>query len=128
MRNVRKTHKGAPPENVFPVIENMEESGGEKNVMKPKRIQRKRTRGWQMSENTVYIGRPSKWGNPFKIGRDGDREQCLALFKASLIKRMKVGEAVIEQIKKELKGKNVACWCSVDQVCHGDVLLKLANS
>lgn len=35
--------------------------------MTPKRIQRKRTKGWRMPENTVYVGRPSKWGNPFKL-------------------------------------------------------------
>jgi hypothetical protein len=50
--------------------------------MKPKRIQRKRVKGWKMPPNTVYVGRPSKWGNPFPVSRLLCRESAIALFEA----------------------------------------------
>ena len=66
----------------------------------------------------VYIGRPSKWGNPFVIGKDGTREDVVSKYK----------EWVQEQALdfKELKGKTLGCWCS-PHACHGDVLVEFAN-
>ena len=40
----------------------------------PKRIQRKRTAGWRMPENTVYVGRPTRWGNPYPVTPEKDRD------------------------------------------------------
>jgi len=71
----------------------------------------------------VYIGRPSKWGNQFIIGRDGNREQVVQKYREWLLTQ----PALIEQARKELKGKDLVCFCS-PQKCHGDVLLKIANS
>ena len=65
----------------------------------------------------VYIGRPSEWGNPFLIGRDGSREAVVAKF-AHMIDH---DEAKKEEIRRELKGKILACYCAPD-LCHGDVL------
>ena len=70
----------------------------------------------------VYIGRPSKWGNPFIIGKDGNREEVIEKYKQYLNKNPEL----IEQIKKELKGKILGCWCSPAK-CHGDILAKIAN-
>lgn len=50
--------------------------------MTPQRIQRKRTKGWKMPENTVYVGRPSKWGNPFTIGK---KNPCGTISRGSLV-------------------------------------------
>lgn len=90
--------------------------------MKPIRIQRKRTKGWKMAENTVYVGRPSDWGNQFSVEEYGRR---LAVFnfrqKALSIK------LVAPERFEELRGKNLACWCRLDWECHADVLLELAN-
>jgi hypothetical protein len=88
------------------------------------RIQRKRTKGWRMPPNTVYVGRGSKWGNPFSIKAYG-RIKAVYKFQKALIKNNL--PITIEDVKRELKGKNLACWCALDKPCHADVLLELAN-
>lgn len=70
----------------------------------------------------VYIGRPSMWGNPFKIGPDGSRADVIAKYKTWLEARPEL----IAKAKAELKGKVLACWCS-PSACHGDVLAEVAN-
>jgi len=84
-----------------------------------KRIQIKRTKGWRMPANTVYVGRPSKWGNPFKL-QDYPRELCLKKFEAYLNARLMEDPHFLDA----LKGKDLACWCPLDEPCHADVLLK----
>lgn len=108
--------------------------------MTPKRIQRKRTKGWRMPENTVYVGRGSKWGNPFKVGSEcvrckmsaggGELSNTVADndHAVQLYKRFTAREVRIQiEAHQELKGKNLACWCKENQSCHADVLLELAN-
>lgn len=91
----------------------------------PERIQRKRTTGWRMPEGAVYVGRGSKWGNDYKIGVDvKDAAQAVEYFETGL------GYAPQEyrdELLAPLRGKDLACWCRLDQPCHADVLLKLAN-
>ena len=150
---------------------------------KPIRIQRKRTKGWKMPPNTIYVGRRGKWGNPFRIGKPlrstifmdgpgfggwlnaenshfyrlflnalptgytskmksqcphancdsnhfnaGDipttKEEIIALHVALLLS---YNPDLLDRKLAELKGKNLACWCPLDQPCHADILLKLAN-
>jgi hypothetical protein len=69
----------------------------------------------------VYIGRGSKWGNPFRIGADGDRAMVIAKFERSLCDRHDLLRAL-----DELRGKNLVCYCA-PAACHGDLLLRLAN-
>lgn len=92
----------------------------------PKRIQLSRAKGWHMPENTVKVDRTTRWGNPFKIGPNMDRTQAIALYR-----RWVAGEDLdippFALDPKELKGKNLACWCSLDGPCHAEVLLELAN-
>src|SRR5207253_1483708 len=84
-------------------------------TMKPRRIQRKRTKGWEMPEGAVYVGRPSIWGNPHKAdSRAGrTRNHAVKLF----------GDYAHHQLAKnprwvaELRGKDLACWCPLDQPC-----------
>jgi hypothetical protein len=103
----------------------------------PKRIQRKRTKGWKMPPNTVYVGRPSRWGNIYKVGAyDFDWhgegvipetiEQCVELYEKELFSNIQHDKGLINQVL-ELRGKDLACWCALDKPCHADVLLKLAN-
>lgn len=66
----------------------------------------------------VYIGRPSIWGNPYEIGRDGTRAEVIEKY------RRWVGEQ--ELPIETLRGKTLGCWCA-PQPCHGDVLVELAN-
>lgn len=72
----------------------------------------------------VYIGRPSKWGNPFVIGRDGFRKDVIDKHKWWLLNER---PDLVEAAKIELRGKNLICFCS-PLACHGDVLLEIANS
>ena len=94
--------------------------------MTPTRIQRKRTKGWRMPPNTVYVGRPTKWGNPWPVIPIRDRAEAQRLFCTSYI----CGHLPFDhrEIIDELRGKNLACWCPLDQPCHADVLLEIANS
>ena len=86
----------------------------------PKRIQRSRRRGWRLPEDAVYVGRPTKWGNPFVLGRDGDRRRCVELY------RERLRPDLVASLD-ELRSKDLACWCPLDEPCHADVLLELAN-
>jgi hypothetical protein len=70
----------------------------------------------------IYIGRPSKWGNPFKIGKDGDREEVIRLYE----KWLRQQSELMAVIKKELQGKRLGCWCKPAS-CHGDVLVRIAD-
>ena len=69
----------------------------------------------------IYIGRPSKWGNPFVMGRDGTREEVIEKYREWVVTQV----ALLESLQ-ELKGKTLACWCSPEP-CHGDVLAELAE-
>lgn len=75
------------------------------------------------SQDGVYIGRPSKFGNPFVIGQHGDRAQVIKRFEEWLLNQPRL----IEAAKQELRGKNLVCWCA-PLACHGDVLIRIANS
>jgi len=70
----------------------------------------------------VYIGRPSKWGNPFSIGMHGTRKEVIALYKQYVLVRREL----LLAIRAELKGKTLGCWCA-PKACHGDILLWIAN-
>jgi hypothetical protein len=74
-----------------------------------------------MPPNTVYVGRPTKWGNPYPVG-NFTREQAYNLYKTFAEKHN------LKEDAQELKGKDLACWCKVGELCHADVLLELANS
>ncbi len=109
----------------------------------PKRIQRRRTKGWKMPENTIYVGRPTKWGNPFKVGstvknlmgtefKIEDAQQAVNAYKNLYLNRPNPGFIFGQDILmtvdlSELKGKDLACWCKEGEICHADILLELAN-
>lgn len=113
---------------------------------KPIRIQRKRTKGWKMPENTVSVSRPGPFGNPFtatgcrKAGYKGDDSEiahrCAEAFRLWLGPNWeinwpgpesKAARTILLNRLPELRGKNLACWCPLDQPCHADVLLEIAN-
>ncbi len=98
----------------------------------PKRIQRKRTKGWRMPQGAVYVGRPSKWGNPFTVGHEipflpgrnvQDKRHAASLYAghAPLNDRLRAAA------QAEIRGKDLACWCPLSEPCHADVLLEIAN-
>ena len=81
-----------------------------------------------MPEGAVYVGRPGKWGNDFTF-RDGNRQQAVDCF-VDMLRRAPLqadGRDVYASIRHNLAGKDLACWCPLDQPCHADVLLEIAN-
>jgi hypothetical protein len=87
----------------------------------PQRIQRKRTKGWKMPTNTVYVGRPTKWGNPYPLNSIWSREEALSKFKEWADKWL------TKEDLAELKGRDLACWCREGEACHADYLLLISN-
>lgn len=69
----------------------------------------------------VYVGRPTKWGNPYKSPQDGTREQVIAKYRAHIL-----SNSYLKRALPDLRGKNLVCWCA-PKPCHADVLLELAN-
>jgi len=86
----------------------------------PERIQRKRTKGWKMPPNTVYVGRPTKWGNPF-LG-----ELAIRQYEDMIMRKLLDGDTFKKELE-ELRGKNLACWCPLDKPCHADILLDIVS-
>lgn len=90
-----------------------------------------------MPPNTVYVGRPSDFGNPYVIDVDC---QHISWFRADLLKEAAaVGGPTsphewsehfwrMSRSLYKIKGRNLACWCPLDKPCHADVLLEIANS
>ncbi len=70
----------------------------------------------------VYVGRPGPWGNPFVIGRDGDRAKVVELYANYL----RDNPELVERARRALAGKVLGCWCA-PLACHGDVLARVAN-
>jgi hypothetical protein len=114
----------------------------------PKRIQRKRTKGWRMPEGAVYVGRPTKWGNPYdwreyptlvrgfgaddgeptRVSDASRKRFAVVDFKSVCVHEIGSFQYPSrDEIRRELAGKDLACWCPLDQPCHADVLLELAN-
>ena len=101
-----------------------------------------------MPEGAVYVGRPTRWGNPFRVGVYSDsRSECVEMFRWCISEfpvpqdriahwREVGGDVgcliclakgrIMPQVEY-LIGKDLVCWCPLDQECHGDVLLELAN-
>ena len=73
-------------------------------------------------EYDIYIGRGSKWGNPFKIGRDGDREEVIKKYHLWVMKQPELMSSL-----NELDGERLGCYCA-PKACHGDVLVFLINN
>jgi hypothetical protein len=111
------------------------------------RIQRKREKGWRAPDGLVIVSRPSLFSNPYRVGHEAkDNAEAVAFFERDLI-AVKNGRLTTEMMRawrlnsraggvtpfyivahvKDLAGKDLACWCALDQPCHADVLLRMAN-
>lgn len=71
----------------------------------------------------VYVGRPTIWGNPFVIGKDGTRAEVIEKYRAYITSEPEL----VRLACTELKGADLVCWCA-PEACHADVLLEIANS
>ena len=116
--------------------------------MSPQRIQRRLIKGWLMPEGAVYVGRGSKWGNPYRVVYDRQRrgycvhlgdydriwgpgisiteaeKDAVARYRTALLAGW---HGLAPEMLHELRGKDLACWCGPGHRCHADVLLELAN-
>jgi hypothetical protein len=90
------------------------------------RLQRKRTPGWRKPESAVYVGRPTTWGNPFTVNYRTMQSPrvVVELYEGFLAEHPEIVEAA----REALAGKDLLCWCPLDQPCHADVLLRVAAS
>ena len=73
--------------------------------------------------DAVYVGRPSKWGNPYKIGKDGTRAEVIQKYRMRALNILQFQDI---GWLDGLRGKDLVCWCA-PLACHADVLLELAN-
>lgn len=93
----------------------------------PVRVQLSRKNGWRMPPNTINVARPSKYGNPHRIGFcpvcgvEHSRDEAIAEFLAELV-------SLPSSHFEVLRGQNLACWCKLGTPCHADVLLRIANA
>lgn len=71
----------------------------------------------------VFIGRPTCWGNPFHIGKDGTKEEVVEKYKKYIL----ANKELFERAQNELKGKVLGCYCNQTTPCHGKVLADIAN-
>lgn len=95
-------------------------------VIGPARVQLRRTKGWKLPPGAVKVDRSTKWGNPYVGDGPHDRDRMTKLF-AEYCARPEQA-AFVEEVRTELRGKVLACWCPLDGPCHADVLLDLANT
>jgi hypothetical protein len=113
----------------------------------PKRIQRKRTKGWKMPQGAVYVGHPTAWANPFKVGARNpfgtitqDNRHAVSVYLGFAPQ----SERLVVAAREQLAGKDLACWCGLCDMhadgrplgsncpwcerCHADVLMEIANA
>ncbi len=87
------------------------------------RRQRSRQKGAHLPEGTVVVTRPTKWGNPHPLSLG--RAEAVRRYREDLLAgRLKV---TVEDVQRELQGRDLACYCPLDAPCHADVLLAVAN-
>ena len=97
--------------------------------MMPKRVQMTRRRGGWRKEHpdAVIVARPTKWGNPYAgDGASIDRALVVRLFEEYMARPEQ--DEKRRQAVAELRGRDLACWCPLDEPCHADVLLRIANA
>jgi hypothetical protein len=105
-------------------------SGGEQAPEGPRRVRRERTPGWRTptdrdGRSALYVGRPSRWGNPHRVDAGLDPATSVTAFRDDLLAgRLPV---TITDVRHHLAGRDLTCWCRLDQPCHADVLLAVAN-
>ena len=103
----------------------------------PSRIQRQRTKGWRAplcscgcGKNAIYVGRGSKWGNPYHVNPGLTAQGATGRYRDCLNGDPWPGAwpmPTLEEIRAELKGHDLMCWCPADRPCHAQILLDIAN-
>lgn len=100
----------------------------------PDRIQLKRTKGWRKPDGAVVVARPTRWGNPWKVGdrkieSNADAKAAFQVWIDEMVDAEARGFPTPEMLTsiRSLRGKSLCCWCKIGEPCHADVLLEIAN-
>ncbi len=89
----------------------------------PQRFQRSRRKGARLPAPVVVVTRPTKWGNPHPL--ELGRPEAVRRYRDDLLAgRLAV---TVDDVRRELRGRDLACYCPLDEPCHADVLLEVAN-
>lgn len=75
----------------------------------------------EVPPGAIYVGRPTRWGNPFFIGQHGSRAQVIERYR----KWVWTQPNIVSAARRELRGKDLVCWCA-PKTCHADVLMEIA--
>lgn len=112
----------------------------------PDRIQLRRTRGWRLREGAVVVTRPGRWGNPYVVHKHSekcgdehlgcppycvdDAEEAARRYRHAVLYPVQEQPSVPtpDEIRAELAGRDLACWCPTSGPCHADVLIEIANT
>jgi hypothetical protein len=115
----------------------------------PERIQRQRTKGWRKPEGAIYVGPPTRWGNPWRVPLllEGPHTYQYDLLASPKHPDWYVGQALVNItpalavalydawiheegraviVREHLRGYDLVCWCPLGSPCHADVLLEVA--
>jgi hypothetical protein len=89
----------------------------------PQRFQRSRRKGARLPADAVVVSRPTKWGNPHPL--ELGRQEVVRRYREDLLAgRLMIS---VEDVRRELRGDDLACYCHLDEPCHADVLIEVAN-
>ena len=91
--------------------------------LRPKRFQRSRRKGARLPNGVVVVTRPTRWGNPHPL--ELGRAEAVRRYRDDLL-AARLTVSVVD-VKRELRGRDLACYCPLDEPCHADVLLEIAN-
>jgi Domain of unknown function (DUF4326) len=92
---------------------------------KPRRLKLSRKKGARLPKGAVVVARPTKWGNPYRPD-EMTRAQAVAKYQRNFLAgKLKIS---VEDVRRELKGHDLACWCPLNGPCHADLLIKIANA
>lgn len=108
----------------MPILQKVDKRGNQVKMPKMPRVWNQRDK--KIPADAVYVGRPTRWGNQYKIGDESfgapmTRQDVVEHFRASV-----VSPEIRAKIREELRGKDLVCWCAPHS-CHADVLLEIAN-
>ena len=91
----------------------------------PQRLQQSRQQGWRKPAGAVVVSRPSRWGNPYTVAQMGSAQAACERYERSL---WELDPAARRTLLAPLCGKDLLCWCARGTPCHGDILLRWANT
>ena len=122
---------GGRPDLLCVLVRQIPQWSRDEAPVRPERIVLSRRRGWRLPEGAVSVARPHRYGNPYIIGTPTNtgnitRDQAVSMFREALLEGRL--QFTVADVKRELRGRSLACWCPLDAACHVDVLLDVANT